>query len=211
MSNVRSLRSYPEETKHNAVKLWLVTGNLSQVASSMNIPYYTVKEWKGTKWWNDLAEDIRTEGHLALSLKMRKVADKAIEATLDRLENGDHVVSPTGGLIRKPVAMRDAHQVAISFQDRALKLESGQNEIAAVAVVDRLQAIADAFSKMAKPKKLDVVDVEYTEHAVPEEWEEGLQEGAGVGTQGASPEAEGSCEEDSGPEVGGEGDGEPAV
>jgi hypothetical protein len=195
----RELRShYPEETKHNAAKLWLVTGNLSQVATSMNIPYYTVKEWQRTKWWQELVEDIRSEGHLALSLKMRKVADKAIEETMDRLENGDHVVSPTGGLIRKPVAMRDAHQVAVSFQDRALKLESGQHTEVSLAVVDRLEQIAAAFAKMAKPKKTDIIDVEYTEHALPEEREEGLQAGSTVGEREEAPTLEGPGYEDSG-------------
>ena len=130
----------------------------------MNIKYDTLKTWKSSKWWVEMSEDIRTEGHIALSHKMQQVATKAIEVTMDRLENGDHVLSPTGGILRKPVAMRDAHQVAISFQDRALKLETGNQTEHNPAVVDRLQSIADAFAKMIKPpKQLDVIDVEYKE------------------------------------------------
>ena len=156
--------SYPESVKLNALKLWLITGNLREVAASMNIKYDTLKTWKSSKWWVEMSEDIRTEGHIALSHKMQQVATKAIEVTMDRLENGDHVLSPTGGILRKPVAMRDAHQVAISFQDRALKLETGNQTEHNPAVVDRLQSIADAFAKMIKPpKQLDVIDVEYKE------------------------------------------------
>ena len=162
---------YPESVKLNALKLWLITGNLREVAASMNIKYDTLKTWKSSKWWVEMSEDIRTEGHIALSHKMQQVATKAIEVTMDRLENGDHVLSPTGGILRKPVAMRDAHQVAISFQDRALKLETGNQTEHNPAVVDRLQSIADAFAKMIKPpKQLDVIDVEYkeSEESIPD-------------------------------------------
>ena len=157
--------SYPESVKLNALKLWLITGNLREVAASMNLKYDTLKSWKASKWWVEMSEDIRTEGHIALSNKMQQVATKAIEVTMDRLENGDHVLSPTGGILRKPVAMRDAHQVAISFQDRALKLETGNQTEHNPAVVDRLQSIADAFAKMIKPpKQQEVIDVDFTEH-----------------------------------------------
>ena len=230
---------YTDAQKLNALKLWLITGNLREVSASMNVKYDTLKTWKASKWWSEMSEEIRTEGHIALSHKMQQVANKALEVTMDRLENGDHVLSPTGGILRKPVAMRDAHQVAISFQDRALKLENGNQTDHNPAVVDRLQSIADAFSKMIKPpKQPDVIDVEYTEHesnadqvpavdsqgggsssqsgearwqdsnlsvggvdAVPEEREEGLQEGSPVGEDPETSEIEGSSHADSSPQA----------
>lgn len=156
---------YTDAQKLNALKLWLITGNLREVSASMNIKYDTLKTWKASKWWVEMSEDIRTEGHIALSHKMQQVANKAIEVTMERLENGDHVVDQrTGSLIRKPVNMRDAHQAAISFQDRALKLETGRQTEHNPAVVDRLQSIADAFAKMIKPpKNTEVIDVSFTD------------------------------------------------
>jgi hypothetical protein len=133
----------------------------------MNIPYDTLSVWKGSKWWSELSQDIRTEGHLALSHKMQKIADKAMDVTLDRLENGDAVLDQkTGEIKHKPVSMRDAHQVAVSFQDRALKLQHNpQDEAHQATVSDRLAQLADAFSKMAgKTKKIEVLDVSFTEH-----------------------------------------------
>jgi hypothetical protein len=158
---------YPDSVKTDALKLWLICGNMRQVSASMNIPYDTLSVWKGSKWWSELSQDIRTEGHLALSHKMQKIADKAMDVTLDRLENGDAVLDQkTGEIKHKPVSMRDAHQVAVSFQDRALKLQHNpQDEAHQATVSDRLAQLADAFSKMAgKTKKIEVLDVSFTEH-----------------------------------------------
>jgi hypothetical protein len=206
---VREGWHYPDTTKQDALKLWLVTGNLRQVAVSMHIPYDTLKTWRHSKWWSELASEIRTEGHLALSAKMLKIADKALQETMDRLENGDPVVvQKTGEIVNKPVAMRDALLVATSLQDRALKLQnSPQEEAAQMAVHDRLAQLADAFSKMAgKTKRVEVLDVEFKD-AIPEEREEGLQAGSSVGEDQEAFEAEGSDSADSGPETGGEDDG----
>ena len=159
---------YPDSTKSDALKLWLVCGNLKQVSASMNIPYDTLRTWRASKWWNEMAMEVRTEGHLALSHKMQKLADKAMDVTLDRLEHGDSVIdNRTGELRLKPVSMRDAHQVAVSFQDRAIKLTAGPGDQAAqVQIGDRLAAIAEAFAKMVKlPKQHEVIDVPFTEHA----------------------------------------------
>lgn len=165
---------YPDSTKSDALKLWLVCGNLKQVSASMNIPYDTLRTWRASKWWNEMAMEVRTEGHLALSHKMQKLADKAMEVTLDRLENGDSVIdNRTGELRLKPVSMRDAHQVAVSFQDRAIKLTAGPGDQAAqVQIGDRLAAIAEAFAKMVKlPKQHEVIDVPFKDvtEATPQE------------------------------------------
>ncbi len=162
---------YTDQQKANALKLWLINGNLREVSLSMSIPYDTLKGWKASKWWHEMSEDIRTEGHIALSHKMQQVANKAIEVTMDRLEGGDVVLSPTGELLRKPVNMRDAHQVAVSFQDRALKLQSGSQTDANPAVVDRLAQLADAFSKMITKQgktNSEAIDVHFKEsHEIP--------------------------------------------
>jgi hypothetical protein len=176
----RGVRSgwYPDSVKQDALKLWLVTGNLSQVSTSMNIPYDTLKVWRHSKWWAELSQEIRTEGHLALSAKMQKIADKAMTETLDRLENGEPVViQKTGEIVNKPVSMRDAHQVAVSFQDRALKLQnSPSDEAAQLAVHDRLTQLAEAFAKMAgTQKKKEVIDVAFTEHEEVQPQEIGYQ------------------------------------
>lgn len=154
---------HSDSVKIEAVKLWLVVGNLTVVAASLNLPYPTVRQWRYTKWWEELVQEIRTEKTLQLSNKLKTIAEKALDLTLDRLENGDWIYDQKSGqLRRKPVVMRDAMQVANSYLDRHSKLdEKPHQEEAQQQVQDRLLALAEAFTKMAaKTRKIDVLEVQ---------------------------------------------------
>lgn len=153
---------YPDNIKMDAVKLWLVTGNLRGTAAALNIPYYTVKTWRYSKWWSDLANELRTENTIQLSNKLKKIAEKALDVTLDRLENGDYIYDQkTGQLVRKPVVMRDAALVANTFTDKHIKLEEKPHKDQDTQQIkDRLSELAEAFANMAKKStKIEVVDV----------------------------------------------------
>jgi hypothetical protein len=207
----RQVAHYTDAKKLETVQLWLVIGNLRIVAASQNIPYETVRSWRASKWWDTLVQEIRTEGTIALSNKTRKIAERAMDITMDRLDNGDWFFNQTSATLeRKPVAMRDAHQVAVSFMDRTMKLDAAPQAAEQAATVnDRLTQLAEAFAKMAqKTTKLEVIDVEYTD-AIPEERGTGLQAGGSVGEDQEATTFEGSCHEDTGTAIGGEDHGEP--
>jgi methionyl-tRNA formyltransferase len=141
----------------------LIVGNIPVVAASLNIPLPTLKQWRYSKWWDEICQELRTEKTLQLSNKLKTIAEKALDITLDRLENGDWIYDQkTGELRRKPVVMRDAMQVANSYLDKHIKLdEKPAQEKAQQQVQDRLLALAEAFTKMAnKTKKIEVIDVE---------------------------------------------------
>lgn len=170
-ANERVRRWYSDAQKIEAVKLWLVTGNLVVTAATLNIPLPTLKEWRYTKWWDEIVSEIRVEGTLQLSNKLKAVAEKAIGVTLDRLDNGDWIMNQkTGVLERKPVAMRDAYQVAAGLLDRHMELDrKPQEEAQNQKTQDRLEALAKAFEKFAgKIPKNEVIDVEFKD-AIPEE------------------------------------------
>lgn len=154
-------RWYSDSEKFEAVKLWLVVGNLPVVAASLNIPLPTLKQWRYSKWWDELVLDIRSEKTLKMSNRLKTIAEKALDITLDRLENGDWIYDQkTGELRRKPVVMRDAMQVANGFLDRHVDLEKKPfEEKAQQQVQDRLLALADAFANMSKKtKRIEVMD-----------------------------------------------------
>lgn len=164
-----TLAWWSDAQKLECVKLWLITGNLTATAAALNIPLVTVKTWKAQKWWKEIAEEIRTEGHIQLSQKLKKVAEKALETTLDRLENGDFQYDPKSGeLIRRPVLMRDAHRVTSDLLDKHLELEkSPVQEEAMKATQDRLEALAATFAGFAKKvRRIEVTDINYTEKPI---------------------------------------------
>lgn len=218
-------RWYSDAQKIEAVKLWLVTGNLVVTGASLNIPLPTLKQWRYSKWWDEIVSEIRTEGTLQLSNRLKSVAEKAIGVTMDRLENGDWIMNQkTGNLERKPVALRDAYQVAAGLLDRHMELDRRpQEEAQQQKVQDRLEALAKAFEKFAgKQPKLEVIDVEFKDgqemrereegeiNALHEEREEGLREGASVGENQEAESSEGPSEEGFGSTGDGESLGEQA-
>lgn len=159
-----TLKWWSDAQKLECVKLWLITGNLTHTAAALNIPLVTVKSWKSQKWWKELADEIKTEGTIQLSQRLKGVAEKALDCTLDRLENGDFQYDPKSGeMIRKPVLMRDAHRVASDLLGKHLELEKKPFEEEAMkATQDRLEALAKTFAGFAKKvKRIEVMDVEY--------------------------------------------------
>lgn len=153
------LTTYTQTEKINCLKLYLVTGNLTAVCATLKIPYETARQWKYSKWWEDLSTEIKAEGRIELSAKLKKVAEKALGETLDRLENGDWVMSPTGELTRKPVSAAVAAKVATDFLSKHEDLDRGA-ETSLQGVKDRLDMLAETFEKFSKKvRKVEVLDI----------------------------------------------------
>lgn len=155
------LTTYSEKEKIEACKLWLVTGNLTQTAAALKIPYETVKTWRYSDWWEKLAVEIKSEGRMELSAKLKKVAEKALEQTMDRLEHGDWQMSPTGELVRRPVAAAVVAKIATDALSKHEELDRQPQETTLQSVNDRLRALAENFEKFSKKtRKIEVIDVE---------------------------------------------------
>jgi hypothetical protein len=157
---------HTDSTKVEALKLWMVTGNLKAVSAAMNISYKTLQVWRYSDWWAEMVADIKNEGQIQLSNRLKNIATKAMDVTLDRLENGDWIYDQkTGEMRRKPVAMRDAHRVAESFVDRAVRIDAKPiDEVVEQKVTDRLISLAETFAKFSQRKReaIDAVQVEST-------------------------------------------------
>jgi hypothetical protein len=155
---------YSDSQKLEAVKLWLITGNLATTAATLNIPLVTVKSWRYTDWWKELVADIKAENRLSLSNRLKNIAQRALDVTLDRLDNGEWFYDQkTGELRRKPVLLKDAHKVASDLLQRQLELDKPQetretNE----STEQKLNKLAEVFEQFAKKtKRIEVIDVEY--------------------------------------------------
>ena len=155
------LTTYTEKQKLEAVKMWLVIGNLPNTAAALKIPYETMKTWRYSDWWEKLAVEIKSEGRMEMSAKLKKIAEKALDATLDRIENGDWQMSPTGELIRRPVAAAVVSKIATDAISQVETLERVPEMSNLQSVNDRLKSLALNFEKFSKKvRKIDVIDVE---------------------------------------------------
>lgn len=181
---------WPLEKKIEAVTQFLVLGNMKQVSVLTGVNYDLLKDWKGSPWWSELEKEIRTSQNIELDTKLTKIVEKSIEATLDRVENGDIVVNnKTGEFIRRPAPLRDVHRVAVDTIQRRELLRDKQHErgeSTQVSVEEHLKIVAQQmakwFEQANKPiielNTEDVTDVtEKDTNAVHDERKEGLQEG----------------------------------
>lgn len=153
---------YSDSQKMELVKLWLVTGNLSASAVALDIELKTAQYWRYSQWWEDLCKEIRAENRIQLSSKLRNIANKALDVTADRLENGDFVLNNrTGQIVRKPVNANIAHKIASDLVDKTEKLDKLPTEsLGNEKVLDTLAKLAAKFEEFANRKKIvHVTDV----------------------------------------------------
>lgn len=202
--------SWPLEKKIEVVTQYLVLGNLRQVSAVSGVSYDLVRQWKTQAWWPEIEAEIRNSQNIEMDTKLSKIVEKSLETVQDRVENGDFIYDQKSGQVRrKPVALRDVHRVAVDLMDRREVLRKGatdRNEGSKVSVEEHLKMLATQMSQWFEPKKkpmvIDAEDVtpKGEEDAISEEWEEGLQEGAGVGETSATGEGEGAWGEECGEE-----------
>lgn len=154
---------WSDSQKIEAVKTYLVLGKFSLTAATIKIPEQTLRTWSKSDWWAQIVDDLRLQDELVLSSRLQKIVDKTLDVVEDRLEHGDFVYDQKSGKMRrKPVAMRDAHKVALDMQDRRDVLLSRDRPMASQEqVADKLLVLAEKFAQMAasQQKSLEIIDV----------------------------------------------------
>lgn len=156
-------RYWTDKEKLEICKFYLLSGNGKLTAATFQMSRNTLNLWRNSQWWKDLVKELKEARTLELSAKLRKIADRAVEETLDRLENGEFFYDQKAGqLRRKPVSALTASKIATDFVDQAEKIETKQEQKATdQKVVDRLEMLADAFKTFAKKTtKIEVIDAQ---------------------------------------------------
>lgn len=194
-------KRWSDSQKIEAVTTYLTLGNLAQTAKVLQIPDITLRGWKTTMWWKELEDDIKVQEELTLSSRLKRIIESTMAVTEDRLANGDFIFDQkTGKLIRKPVSMRDAHKVSVDMIERRDKILNRQpNSIPMEQIENKLEKLAKKFEEIATGRRpLEVTDViigtevitiedKVIDNAIPDEWEEELQEGGQLGQEPSGP------------------------
>lgn len=163
-----SLKIWSENQKMEAAKMFLLSGSYTTVSTALEIPYRTLMQWRQSEWWKKLTEEIKAEGRVELSARMRKIASRALDITEDRLDNGNFQLDQKSGeVIRIPVNMKDAAKVANDLLVQQQKLEDAPRVQQLQSTVDhRLAKLAEEFTKFAKQKNEKVIEAIKTEYIV---------------------------------------------
>ena len=148
-------KQWSDSQKMEAIQSYLALGNLALTSRILGIPEITLRVWKRSGWWNDAVNEIKSQERVELSSKMKKLVGASLTVVEDRLINGDYQFDQkTGEMIRKPVAMKDAHKVAMDMQNRQDILDKIQDNspVDDQAIESKLVKLAEKFADLATKK-----------------------------------------------------------
>lgn len=154
---------YSDSQKIEAVTTYLALGNLSLTSSVLKIPEFTLRTWKQRDWWKEIEGELAVQDDIQLSSRLKRIIETTLSATEDRIKNGDWVYNNKEGcLIRKPVAMKDAHKVTMDFINKREQLiDRVPQNVAMEQIDERLKKLAEKFEQIANTNKppIEVTDV----------------------------------------------------
>lgn len=159
---------WSDSQKLEAVKTYLILGNLTLTASALGIPHNTVKTWKKSEWWKTIEQELMVQEDLQLGDRLKKIVNKSYDVIEDRMANGDFVYDQkTGEMRRKPVNMKDAHKVGLDLQERRDELvrrhvegdtiTTDKIEKTLLDLAKRFEDIANGSNKKAVVEVTDVI------------------------------------------------------
>ena len=154
--------TWPEKKRMEVLTTFLATGSQAHTAAITGIPEQTIRTWRKQEWWTDRIKEIKEGDNLQLDAKLTKVMDKALDAVVDRIENGEYMYDPrTGEIKRIPAKLRDVQKVAGDMIDKKTllaKVQKGKEEQKQAITADHLLMLAREFSKFATGKEHKDVD-----------------------------------------------------
>lgn len=164
-------KTWDYKSRVTAVTAYLATGSNTEAAACIGAAEGTIRSWRKTQWWDELAHEIRQRKGDELDAKLSNIIDKVTETINDRLDNGEaHYDTKTGNIVRVPVKMKDAAVVgAIGFDKRQLLRGEATSRTEHVSTAQRLESLADHFKGFATGQTLEgeVEDAEYEEVEEP--------------------------------------------
>ncbi len=140
---------YDDTAKINAAYLYAASGNYSQVARDTNISRPTLMRWAEDSpvWLEALSKARHQIGDEILAGNLKLVI-KTNEEVMDRVENGDVVLTKDGKQIRVPMRGRDLAVVSGIKEDKA-RVALGQ-ATSIVGKAESMESLAQVFRKLSE-------------------------------------------------------------
>ncbi len=116
----RKLTRYDDTAKINAAYLYAASGNYSKVARDTNINRNTIMSWaKDSVVWVEALGKAQQEISDEILAYNLKIVVKTNEQIIDRIDNGDTVLTKDGKQVRVPMKGRDLAVVSGIKEDKA--------------------------------------------------------------------------------------------
>jgi len=150
---------YDDTVKINAAYLYAASGNYSQVARDTNISRPTLMGWaKDSEVWLEALDKARQEISDEILAYNLEIVIKTNEQIIDRIDNGDTVLTKDGKQVRVPMKGRDLAVVSGIKEDKArVALGQATNIVGKAESMDSLAKQFDALAQSFNEKQVNVV------------------------------------------------------
>ena len=153
---------WTQNQKLEAVSTYLMLGSMPQTAIVTGIPLPTLKSWKCADWFKEFALQLKTEDIQQLDSNLKRIVNKALKATEDRIDFGDAQFDQrTGDIIRIPIKAHVALKISTELLTKQQKLtENPIKEEVEKTIDDRLLKLSEEFAKFASNKMQAAVPID---------------------------------------------------
>jgi hypothetical protein len=140
-------------------------GNMAETAVVTGIPLQTLKVWKTTDWFKDYSLQLQTVDVQQMDSNLKRVIQKALKATEERIDMGDaQFDQKTGDIIRIPIKAHVALKITTELLTKQQKLnENPIKEEVEKTIDSRLLKLSEEFARFANARantiEIEAVDV----------------------------------------------------
>ena len=123
-------KKYDLETRYKVATALATSGNSKAASAQTRVPASTIRHWaQNDEDFILMMQEVRSEFGERIKGGLAEIVDEANLQALDRVKNGDFVLTKSGELVRKPMSGRDVITTGAIAFDKLRLLENQPTEI----------------------------------------------------------------------------------
>ncbi|CAB4241278.1 hypothetical protein UFOVP67_33 [uncultured Caudovirales phage] len=151
---------WSDKHKLKVVETYLRLGSAPKTEIATGVPQDTIRHWKMTPWWKEIATRLEEENKGVTDQKLTTLLDKSLAGLEDRIDNGDTVFDQkTGQMMLKPVSASVLVKVASTVFDKRNTLREQTADLSVQkSVNERLSNLLKQFATKGTDTTKPVVE-----------------------------------------------------
>jgi len=141
---------YSDEQRREAAAHYVVHGVMTKVTELTGISSATLSDWKTkSDWWEGLTESIRAEKSDEIDATISRTLEKSSKQLIDRIDNGDDIITKDGEHVRQLMRGRDLATVFGIMFDKRQIIRNLPTSIKAESTDSRLNQLAEKVRELS--------------------------------------------------------------
>ncbi|MFN8995203.1 MAG: hypothetical protein ACK5X3_16280 [Pseudomonadota bacterium] len=153
---------HDEQTKLRALAHYAASGSVTASADATGIAKQTIHEWVQTEQGVEQVGHIRTALRQAVAADLVEVTRKAVRETLDRLDNGDEVITGQGEKVRRLISAKDAMYIASNANSMHMMLTQDAKAVANANLRGLAADLVAALKSADAASQAQTIDASHT-------------------------------------------------